>query len=147
MLILISAGLLLCAAGCAFGRQATNEPIDPTLMQQLTPGRTTAGDVATLLGAPVEVRQLGRRAAWLYEASTTKSTVTFMLIVNLVNQDTRSDRLWLFFDENDVLLHWGGHFAGHRPQYSFPWEDLHEESDNAAADEDRAGVVPARRGQ
>jgi outer membrane protein assembly factor BamE (lipoprotein component of BamABCDE complex) len=136
--LLLSALLLLPA--CALARQDTNEPLDAELIRSLQPGKTTARDVVERLGAPTEVVQLGRRTAYRYDASATKSTVLFLLLINFGNQDTRTDRLWVFFDENNILTHHGAWYGTHRPQYAMPWEDVHEASDNAEADAERPGV-------
>jgi len=47
----------------------------------------------------------------------------------------------VFFDERDVLTHYGATFATHRTQYAMPWEDVHEASDDDARDRDRPGVA------
>jgi hypothetical protein len=132
--------LLLLAAGCALARQDTNEPLDPEVVRSLVPGTTTAREVVERLGAPTEVVQLGRRTAYRYDATTTKSALLFLVVVNFGNQDTRSDRLWVFFDENDVLSHCGASFGTHRTQYALPWEDVHEAEDNQLRDAERPGV-------
>ena len=137
--LLLSALLLLPA--CALARQDTNEPLDAELIRSLQPGKTTARDVVERLGAPTEVVQLGRRTAYRYDASATKSTALILLLVNFANQDTRTDRLWVFFDENNLLTHHGAWYGTHRPQYAMPWEDVHEAEDNAEADAERPGVV------
>jgi outer membrane protein assembly factor BamE (lipoprotein component of BamABCDE complex) len=133
---------LLLAAGCAFARQDTNDPLDASTIRGLEPGKTTARDVVERLGAPTEVVQLGRRTAYRFDAMTTKSALLFLLVINFANQDTRSDRLWVFFDENDVLTHFGASFGTHRTQYALPWEDVHEPEDNQVRDAERPGVVP-----
>lgn len=133
---------LLLAAGCAFARQEVNDPLDAATVRSLEPGKTTARDVVERLGAPTEVVQLGRRTAYRYDALTTKSALLFLLVINFANQDTRSDRLWVFFDEGDVLTHFGASFATHRTQYAMPWEDVHEPEDNQARDAERPGVGP-----
>jgi hypothetical protein len=125
---------------CALGRQDVNEPLDPAIVRTFEPGRTTAREVVERLGAPTEVVQLGRRTAYRYDGSTQKSAVLFLLVVNFVNQDQRSDRVWVFFDERDVLTHCGTWWGTHRTQYAMPWEDVHEPEDNAARDADRPGV-------
>jgi hypothetical protein len=127
-------------AGCGIARQDTNEPVDPLIVRSFVPGKTTARDVVEQLGAPTEVVQLGRRTAYRYDCNTTKSTVLFLLLVNFGNQDARTDRVWVFFDDKDVLTHHGSWWGTHRTQYALPWEDVHEESDNASRDADRPGV-------
>ena len=131
---------LLLLPACALARQATNEPLDAELIRSLQPGKTTAREVVERLGAPTEVVQLGRRTAYRYDASATKSTALILLLVNFANQDTRTDRLWVFFDESNVLTHHGAWYGTHRPQYAMPWEDVHEAEDIAEADAERPGV-------
>ena len=132
--------LLSLLAGCGIARQDVNEPLDASRVAELQPGRTTAREVVEKLGGPNEVVQLGRRTAYRYDSSTAKSAVLFLLLVNFGNQDTRQDRLWVFFDENDVLTHYGATYGTHRTQYAMPWEDVHEAADNDARDAGRAGV-------
>lgn len=131
---------LLALPACGLGYQSTNEPLDAVAIRELVPGRTTAREVVERLGGPNEVVQLGRRTAYRYDASATKSAVLFLLLINLGNQDTRQDRLWVFFDERDVLTHFGSTYGMHRVQYAMPWEDVHEAEDNAARDAGREGV-------
>ena len=132
--------LLVFAPACGIARQATNDPLDAVAIKQLVPGRTTAREVVERLGGPNEVVQLGRRTAYRYDSAKTKSAVLFLLLVNFANQDTRQDRLWVFFDESDVLTHYGATYGTHRTQYAMPWEDVHEDADNASRDADRPGV-------
>lgn len=140
--MLRSAILLLLSVlpACAIARQDTNEPLDATVVQSLRPGTTTAREVTEKLGAPTEVVQLGRRVAYRYDAGNTKSSALILLLFNMIGQDTRSDRLWVFFDENDVLSHCGASFGTHRTQYALPWEDVHEAEDNQLRDAERPGV-------
>jgi hypothetical protein len=132
--------LLLLLPACAFARQDTNEPLDVPTVRAFVPGTTTAREVVERLGAPTDVVQLGRRTAYRYDGTTTKSTVLFLLLINFANQDTRADRVWVFFDERDVLTHCGSSFGTHRTQYALPWEDVHEPEDNASRDAERPGL-------
>jgi hypothetical protein len=140
MLRLASVAFLLLVSACAFARQDTNDPLDALTIRAFVPGATTAREVTERLGAPTEVVQLGRRTAYRYDATAAKSTVLFLVLVNFAREDTRSDRLWVFFDENDVLSHYGATFGTHRTQYALPWEDVHEVSDNTSRDADRPGA-------
>jgi hypothetical protein len=134
--------LLMLLPACAIMRQETNGPIDATMVATLKPGATTAREVVEKFGAPTEVVQLGRRSAYRYDASATKGAGMFLLVFNMLAQDTRSDRVWVFFDEHNVLSHYGATFAVHRTQYALPWEDVHEPEDNAVRDTERPGVAP-----
>ena len=47
-------------------------------------------------------------------------------MLGLYNQDTRADRAWLFFDENQLLTHLGSTLEGEEPEYAMPWQDVHD---------------------
>ncbi len=132
--------LLLLLPACAIGRQEQNEPIDVAAVATLVPGTTTAREVTERLGAPTEVVQLGRRTAYRYDAGNTKTAGLILLVFNMFAQDTRTDRVWVFFDEKDVLTHYGASFGTHRTQYALPWEDVHEPGDNQSRDAERPGL-------
>ena len=122
--------LLLCTAlflsGCLISRNTVNKPLNQADIAQLQPGTSTAGQVVELLGAPTEVVQLGRRSAYRFDATTTKQAGLFLLIVGFLNTDTRSDRLWAFFDTEGVLTHFGATLTADEPEYALPWEDVHD---------------------
>ena len=122
-------------------RSTRNEPLDPAQLRDLEPGRTTAREVVEKLGAPSQVVQLGVRSAYRYDHSITKGTALLLLVVNFGNTDTREDRTWLFFDGQDTLTHLATSLESHRVQYALPWEDVHEQSDRAAADAERPGLI------
>ncbi len=137
---IIALPLLLLAAGCMWVRIDTNEPIDAAVVRAFRIGETTAREVTERLGAPVDVVQIGHRSAYHYEATLMKETSLYMVVVTLGNYDTRSDRVWLFFDEKDVLTHQSATFAVHRPRYAMPWVDVHDAEGDAARDATRPGL-------
>jgi outer membrane protein assembly factor BamE (lipoprotein component of BamABCDE complex) len=131
MRVLAPCALLACFAllpGCFLERGTINEPLDRQQLAQLTPGRTTAREVVELLGAPTEVVQLGKRSAYRYDGTIAKTAGFWLLVLVLVNKDTRSDRIWVFFDERDLLTHAGGTFAFDDASYAMPWQSLHEKT-------------------
>ena len=140
LLFLPLIGLMFTLGGCFVARTATNDPLDAEAINTLQPGTTTAREVVELLGAPTDVVQLGRRTAYRYDAVTEKSFGLILLVFNAIGHDQRSDRLWVFFDERDVLSHYGASYGTHRTQYAMPWEAVHEPSDNASRDANRPGV-------
>ena len=144
---LLAAVLLSFVSACAFSRQDTNEPVEVAVVRGLVPGKTTAKEVVDTLGAPTDVVQLGKRTAYRYDATSSKGTTWIMIFANFGNKDTRSDRVWVFFDDKDVLTHYGASFATHRNQYAMPWEDIHEASDNQSRDAERPGMVGAGSGK
>ena len=138
-----AAGLLplLLAAGCVFVRIDTDSPIDAPTVRSFVLGKTTAADVTASLGAPVDVVQIGSRSAYEFSATSTKLTSLYLLVVTFNNKDTRSDRVWLFFDEKNVLTHAGTTFATHRTRYAMPWRDMYEPEKDRAADALRPGAT------
>lgn len=137
------AGLLplLLAAGCVHVRYDLDEPLDAPVVRSFVIGKTTATDVTTSLGAPVDVVQIGSRSAYEYAATSTKLTSLYLLVVTFNNKDTRSDRVWLFFDEKDVLSHAGTTFATHRTRYAMPWREKYDPEGDRARDALRPGAV------
>lgn len=123
------AALLLLALplpGCFLARDTINAPIQPARVAQLQSGVTTAAQALEILGGPVEVVQLGRRSAWRYDHVRTKRTGASILVATAINEDTQEDRLWLFFDEHDVLKHYGATLTASGAEWVLPWEASHE---------------------
>lgn len=143
LLLLLSVSVL---AGCFLSRSDTNEPLAPDLFRKLVPGRTTAREAVELLGAPNEVVELGQRSAYRYDATTLKRAGFTILVLTMLGEDQRQDRAWLFFDAGDVLSHYATTFGVHRTQYALPWEDVHEDEDNAVRDAERPGLLTPQGG-
>lgn len=106
--------------GCFYSRTHVNQSIDPAHLESLTPGTSTAGDVVLALGAPTEVVQLGRRSAYRYDHRVEKQKAVFLIVFGVRGVDANSDRVWAFFDENDVLTHVGASLEASEARYSVP---------------------------
>ena len=119
------AALLLLLGSCFLSRSTTNEPLGKQQLDQLQPGRTTAREVVERLGAPNEVVQLGSRSAYRYDFTNLKRAGFTLIVISFLNEDTRSDRAWLFFDGKDVLTHVGRTLEGESARYAMPWQDVH----------------------
>jgi hypothetical protein len=135
---------MLAALGlpsCFLSRSDTNEPLAPDLFRKLRPGTTRAKEAVEILGAPTEVVELGQRSAYRYDATTLKRAGFTVIVLTMLGEDQRQDRAWLFFDTHDVLTHYATTFGVHRTQYALPWEDVHEDADNAARDAERPGLL------
>ncbi len=117
--------LLLPLGSCFLSRSTTNQPLHAPLLSQLHPGTTTAKDAVELLGAPNEVVQLGSRSAYRYDFTNLKRAGFTIIILSFLNEDTRADRAWLFFDAKDVLTHVGSTLEGNSARYAMPWQDIH----------------------
>ena len=113
-------GALCLLTGCIF-TQATEgtglaaEPID-----QIVVGTSTRADVTRLLGAPDEVVQLTNRSAWHYQHLHEKQSALFLLVFAARGVDTQVDRVWVFFDEDDVVTHVGSSFRADQAEFGLP---------------------------
>jgi outer membrane protein assembly factor BamE (lipoprotein component of BamABCDE complex) len=110
-------------SGCFLSRSYTNDALAPEAIAALEPGRTTAAQVVDVLGAPAHVVELGERSAYLYEHRKMKRAGLLLFVITLLNEDVRSDRLWVFFDRNDRLTHFGATLSAERASYSLPFQD------------------------
>ena len=128
--------LALFLPACALGRAAENEPLDQEKIAQLRAGTTTSKEVVELLGAPVDIVQLGHRSAYLYKHIREKSTGIVLLVFNALRQDQRQDRLWVFFDEKGTLTHFGSTFEAENTQIAWPLRDIYKKDEaKTGADE------------
>ena len=115
--------VLLCAllaSGCFVQRAHRNNRIDPSAVAQLVPGETTARQVVELLGAPTDVVQLANRSAYRYDFVVEKQATLFLVVLILRGIESNSDRVWVFFDANEVLSHVGTIFESGVPGYHVP---------------------------
>jgi outer membrane protein assembly factor BamE (lipoprotein component of BamABCDE complex) len=117
---------LALVPACYMTRSTVNAPIDRAQVDKLVPGTSSARDAVAILGAPSEVVQLGLRTAYRYEFTASKRGVLFLVVLGFYNEDTRSDRVWLFFDANDVLTHMGTTLEAADTEYALPWYDVYE---------------------
>jgi len=120
---LLLALLLVATPSCFLGRSQINKPIDPQPVVDLVPGQSDADDVLAALGAPADVVQLGHHSAWRYDFTRSKGAGVVLILFNTYNNDVQQDRVWAFFDENDVLTHIGGTFEADDASYKFVWQD------------------------
>ena len=110
--------------GCFIARTTVNTPLRHAELAAFEPGKTTAKDVVEKLGAPNEVVQLGTRSAYRYDFSVLKRGGFTIIVLTLLNDDTHTDRVWLFFDSKDVLTHSGATLQSTYAEYAMPWQDL-----------------------
>jgi outer membrane protein assembly factor BamE (lipoprotein component of BamABCDE complex) len=109
------------SAGCFVGRTQVSAPLSRQRLAELHPGTTTAAEVVELLGAPTEVVQLGHRSAYRYEYELQKQAGLYLLVVVLFNNDQKSDRAWIFFDEHGTLTHVGATLGAEDAAWNMPW--------------------------
>lgn len=148
----------LLSSGCILGRTRDEVPIDPERVARIVPGKTTKREVVELLGAPTYVndriglRLVGKPAgldgdnvgplvdelvrspldhSYTYEYSDTKSASLYLLVISFTNQETRRDRVVVFFDDQGVVSHLGSSFNARDVEFRLPTseDDLPEVED------------------
>lgn len=140
---------LLCT-GCILGRTRDEVPIDPERVARIVPGKTTKREVVELLGAPTYVNdRIGLKLvgkptgldgdnvgplvdelvrspldhSYTYEYSDTKSASLYLLVISFTNQETRRDRVVVFFDDRGVVSHIGASFNARDVEFRLPTSD------------------------
>lgn len=153
---LVLAGLLLGAPGCILGRVRDEVPIDADAVAKIVPGVTTKQQVVQLLGAPTYVndriglRVVGRPEesgegnigplvdelvrspldhSYTYEYTDTKSASLYLLVVSFTNQETRRDRVVVFFDDRGVVSHIGTSLNADEVEFRLPLSDDDDEDE------------------
>lgn len=106
----------LWLSGCLLSQRKVNEPIPMEGVDALQTGMS-ATDVVSRLGAPAQVVELGERTAYRFEFERTKETGLFLFVFNMRNAETRSDRVWCFFDRDDRLTHVGSSLEADEVSY------------------------------
>lgn len=119
--------IVALTSGCVLAKRTQNEPLQAKAIARLEPGKTSARETVEWLGAPTEVVQLGRRSAYRYDHTRTKDTGVFLVVLGLYNSDTRADRAWVFFDENDVLTHVASSLRAKQASHALPWYEVRGE--------------------
>ena len=114
MITLISGCLLL-------GKNKEYQPFETSGLDQLIPGQTTASEVTAMLGAPTQVVKLSNGNAYIYKRSLSKGTGLWLVIVSFGNYDKDYDQLVFFFDQNDVLRHYGVSLNARKASYGLPF--------------------------
>lgn len=151
-LVLVAALVLLPSLeGCILGRVRDGQPLDEDRVKKIVVGQSTKRDVVELLGAPTYVNdrlgfrvlapgaplQAGTVAAplvdelvrspldhsYTYEYLDTKSCSLYLLIVSFTNQETKRDRVTVFFDEKGLVTHKGVTLDAKNVEYRLPTSD------------------------
>ncbi|MEZ0230740.1 MAG: hypothetical protein ACAI25_19115 [Planctomycetota bacterium] len=146
LLVALLIGVLF--PGCILGRVRDQVPLDPDKVARIIPGQTTKKDVVDLLGAPTYVndriglRVLGKPVqvqgagplidelvhspldhSYTYEYTDTKSLALYLLIVSFTNQETKRDRVVVFFDQKGLVSHVGATFDAKNVEFRMPTSD------------------------
>jgi outer membrane protein assembly factor BamE (lipoprotein component of BamABCDE complex) len=91
--------LLPGLAGCAFSRGELGTALKADDIAQIKKGQTTEAQVVALLGAPDDIREIGKRELFHYYRYVLKhATVVVFSRANIA-----SDQVYVLFDEHGVV--------------------------------------------
>lgn len=114
--------MLVCLCGCVvFGKDKRHQPFEADDLEGLVIGQTSAADVTAVFGAPSEVVELTNGNAYIYRRSVAKATALWLILVSFGNFDVQQDQVVFFFDQNDVLSHYGVSLNADKASYGFPF--------------------------
>ncbi len=114
--------ILTFVSGCfALVNNQDYQPLDAGKLEKLVKGQTTAAEVCTLFGAPAQVVKMSNGNAYIYTRFVSKGTAVWLLLVSLGNYDKQHDQIIFFFDNNDILTHFGASFDARDSSYGFPF--------------------------
>ena len=114
--------MIFFLSGCfVLGTNKNYHPFDAKALDKVQPGVTTARDVVDLFGAPTDVVEMSNGNAYIYSRSVAKGTVIWLLIVSFGNYDKQIDQIVFFFDDHDVLAHYGISLNAKNAEYGLPF--------------------------
>ena len=114
--------LTVLCCGCAmFGKNKEEQPFSPALIDTLVPGQTTAVDVTDKFGAPEQVVKMSNGNAYMYKRSVAKGTAIWLILVSFGNYEKQYDQLVFFFNNKDILTHYGASMNADKASYGFPF--------------------------
>lgn len=114
--------ILIFVSGCfGFGKNQDYQPLDAGKLEKLVKGQTTATEVGALFGAPSQVVKMSNGNAYIYTHSVAKGTAVWLLLVSFGNYDKQYDQIIFFFDNNDIMTHYGASFDARDSSYGNPF--------------------------
>lgn len=119
--IIVLSMILLCTGCAMFGKSKEHHDFDARRLDTCTPGMTTAGDVLKLFGAPSSLVKLSNGNAYVYERSISKGTGIWLVVLSFGNYDSQCDRVVFFFNNENILTHYGLSMNAGDSSYGFPF--------------------------
>ena len=114
--------IVIFSAGCAFiAKNKEYQGFDPSGLDGLVSGQTTAAEVSKIFGAPSQVVKMSNGNAYVYERSVAKGTGFWLVLVSFGNYDMQYDRVVFFFDQDDILTHYGASLNAQEASYGLPF--------------------------
>jgi hypothetical protein len=109
-------------SGCLLiGKNKEYQPFDCGGLERLVPGQTSAAEVSQIFGSPKQVVKLSNGNAYIYKRSVAKGTALWLLIASFGNYEKQYDQVVFFFDNKDVLTHYGVSLDAQKASYGLPF--------------------------
>jgi hypothetical protein len=118
----LTIGFMMLCTGCfVLGANKDYHSFDPAVLKSIQPGITTATDITGLFGAPTKITEMSNGNAYIYHRSVAKATLIWLVLVSFGNYDTQTDQIVFFFDNNDLLTHYGVSMNADKAGYGLPF--------------------------
>jgi hypothetical protein len=111
----------LCSGCALFGKNKEFQPFDVSALDNIAPGKSTATDITALFGAPTEVVKMSNGNAYIYKRSISKGTGVWLILVSFGNFERQHDQIVFFFNNKDILTHFGKSLHAEKASYGFPF--------------------------
>lgn len=113
--------LLTCTGCFAFGTNKEYQPFNAEQFASIQPGETTAKEITELFGAPTNIVEMSNGNAFIYQRSISKGTFIWLILLSFGNYDNQTDQVAFFFDNQDVLTHYGTSLNADKASYGLPF--------------------------
>lgn len=122
LLLAITVLIIIANTGCfMIGKGKKYHPFDPVALEQVQPGTTLASDVANMFGAPTKIVEMSNGNAYVYQRSVAKATLVWLVLISFGNYDTQTDQIVFFFNNEDLLTHYGVSMNAEKAGYGLPF--------------------------
>jgi outer membrane protein assembly factor BamE (lipoprotein component of BamABCDE complex) len=101
--IILLLGCILLIQGCVISRGRVGNPLDEAQIKKIEKGSTKKDIVVALLGAPDRIIVGNNKEIFHYYYYDGKSPGLILLAINIISLNVRSDNLYVFFDQEDVV--------------------------------------------
>ena len=101
--IILLLGCILLIQGCVISRGRVGNPLDEAQIKKIEKGSTKKDLVVALLGAPDRIIVGNNKEIFHYYYYDGKSPGLILLAINIISLNVRSDNLYVFFDQEDVV--------------------------------------------
>ena len=106
---------------CVLGKNVDDQKFDASALDRLTANQTPAAEICEIFGAPNQVIEMSNGNAYIYRHSVSKATAVWLILVSMGTYDKQYDQIVFFFDNKDILTHYGASFNAEDASYGLPF--------------------------